>query len=547
MSAKIIEINLFGACAVRSVASGAFEITGSKHKALFALLATAPFGRRTRSFLQQTLWGTACYDSGRQSLRRALADIKQIMGTSFGDVLTTSNAELTLDLTRVSFVGRPGNGTFLEGLDLREAGFNQWLSGIRQHPDQIDGLFSWSTQAPAPSILPVVAVIPFRSIVGDASEIALGDWLAEDVCRSLSRSRLLAVISHLSCRQLAQQIFDIAGVRSQLHADYCVTGTLRHADGDIILDADFIDTRSSRILWTRQFRARAESFTAAVAEPVQLVVQAIGGAIADQALTCIAGEEVRNIEDHRLVIAGVRLMHRSTLREFARSRELLEEAVRRAPRMPETHAWLGNWHVLSVFNGWSTDEQRDTRLALDRTAQALDISPDNSFCLTIDGFANNNLLRRLDIAEHRYDAALKTNPNEALSWLLKGALHTFRDEGERAVEAVSAARRLSPIDPFGHYYDALSAGAHLSNGNPAEALRLADRSIATNDRHLSTLRIKIGALHGLGRAEDAQIAARELLRRQPGFRVDDYLRNHPSASFRIGRQMATALRAAGIP
>jgi len=38
----------------------------------------SPFGRRTRSFLQDTLWGTACYDTGRQSLRRALSDIKQI-------------------------------------------------------------------------------------------------------------------------------------------------------------------------------------------------------------------------------------------------------------------------------------------------------------------------------------------------------------------------------------------------------------------------------------------------------------------------------------
>ncbi|WP_204326492.1 hypothetical protein, partial [Stenotrophomonas maltophilia] len=72
-------------------------------------------------------------------------------------------------------------------------------------------------------------------------------------------------------------------------------------------------------------------------------------------------------------------------------------------------------------------------------------------CLTIDGFANNNLLRRLDVANQRYGAALEANPNEALSWLLKGALHTFRDEGGLAVQAVQKARRLSPIDPFGHY------------------------------------------------------------------------------------------------
>ncbi|WP_216073497.1 hypothetical protein, partial [Acinetobacter baumannii] len=65
-----------------------------------------------------------------------------IMGESFGALIASSNSELTLDLAKVAFVGRPGNGAFLEGLDLRETLFNQWLIGIRQNPGQIDGLFS---------------------------------------------------------------------------------------------------------------------------------------------------------------------------------------------------------------------------------------------------------------------------------------------------------------------------------------------------------------------------------------------------------------------
>ena len=60
VNTKRIEVSLFGACVVRSAEPGGFEITGAKHKALFALLATAPFGRRTGPFLQDTLWGTAC-------------------------------------------------------------------------------------------------------------------------------------------------------------------------------------------------------------------------------------------------------------------------------------------------------------------------------------------------------------------------------------------------------------------------------------------------------------------------------------------------------
>jgi TolB-like protein len=547
MFEKIIAINLFGACTVRSVETGRFEITGSKHKALFVLLATAPFGRRTRSFLQEALWGTACFDTGRQSLRRALSDIKQLMGSDFGAVLTSTNTEVTLDLSRIDFIGRPGNGTFLEGLDLRERYFTQWLTGIRENPAQVYALYSLSSQAPALPILPVVAILPFRAAPGAQEHAVLGDWLAEELSRSLSRSRMVAVISHLSCRELSRQIVDIPSVRARLQANYCVVGSLRTSGNDLVLDADFIDTRSGRILWTRQFSAAAARFLARATDGIEMIVRTIGRAIADEAVAHVNSTPLEDIEDHKLLIAGVEFMHRPTLSAFARSRQVIEEAISRAPATAEAHAWLGKWYVLSVFNSWSTNTAEDTRKAIDCTARALDLSPENSFCLTIDGFAQNNLLRRLDIADKRYSSALAINPNEALSWLLKGAMCAFRDDSREAVRAVTTARKLSPLDPFGYFYDTLSATAFFAAGDHEKALVLAERSLGVNDRHLSTLRTKIAALHSLGRHDDARTTAGELMRRQPDFTVSEYMHQHPAAEFKVGRQVAEALVAAGVP
>jgi TolB-like protein len=549
VESKRIEINLFGACVVRSAQPGGFEITGAKHKALFALLATAPFGRRTRPFLQDMLWGTACLDteSGRQSLRRALSDIKQAMGDSFAAVLSSTNSDIALDLTRVSFIGRPGSGELLEGINLREEGFNRWLGAMRLNPEQIYSLYSPSSQPPAAPMVPLVSVLPFRTIASESEHAILGDWLAEEVSRSLSRSNLIAVISHWSSRALDQRAVDVSTVRSRLSADYCVLGTLRVCGGEMVLDTDFVDTFSGRILWTRQFSGPMERFLGRTTEGVAEIVAAVGRTIADDAIAYVSDRHLAQLEDHRLLLAGVGLMHRPSLRAFARSRDLIEEALKRAPNAAEAHAWFGKWHILSVFNGWSTDAAKDTQRAVDCTARALDISPDNAFCLTIDGFAHNNLLRRLDIADQRYALALQHNPNSALSWLLKGALHAFRDEGAPAVEAVGKARRLSPLDPFGYFYDSLNATAHLAQGNYEESLALAGRSLASNDRHISTLRTKIVALHSMGRNEDAKRAAQELLARQPGFTVAAYRRDHPAADYEFGRRAAAALSAAGIP
>jgi tetratricopeptide (TPR) repeat protein len=131
--------------------------------------------------------------------------------------------------------------------------------------------------------------------------------------------------------------------------------------------------------------------------------------------------------------------------------------------------------------------------------------------------------------------------------LLKGTLHAFRDESEAAIDATSRARKLSPLDPFVYFYDTLTATAHLAHGDYQQSLDLADRSLASNDRHISTLRTKIVALHYLGRRGDAEQVARQLLARQPDFTVAAYRQHHPSAKYEFGRRVVEALSAAGIP
>ena len=547
MPNEILEISLFGTCIVRSCTPERFEITSAKHRALFVLLATAPFGRRSRTFLQDTLWGVSCYDSGRQSLRRALSDIKIILGDDYGKLITTNYSDVTINLDLVKFVTQPEDGLFLEGLKIKEKLFLEWLDDVRREPERVNFAANHPSDFSTKNIVPSITVLPFNIVLGDDNHRVLGDWVAEEICRSLSRSNLLHVVSHLSSRVFAKSTVDISSVRSVLGVDYCLVGSIR-VDGDrAIIDADFINTDRGQLLWTRRFSGPLRNFLGEASEGLDEIVRAVGGMLATDSLRYIQDREIHTIEDHRLLIAGVELMHKATLAEFAKSRELVTEALNRAPRSAEIHAWLGKWYTLSVFNGWSSDTARDTQAAIDCTARALDINPENSFCLTIDGFAQNNLLQKLDIAESRYQRALRANPNQALGWLLTGTLNVFRDNPEKAVEASTKARSLSPIDPFGYFYDAHIASTHLASKQYQAALELIERSLMVNNRHLSTMRMKISALYHLGRLDEASSAARMLLRQQPHFRVADYLENHPAAKFTTGKEIAEAMRASGIP
>ncbi|MEM7490367.1 MAG: hypothetical protein AAF390_14695, partial [Pseudomonadota bacterium] len=440
----------------------------------------------------------------------------------------------------------PSDGPFLDDLNIREPAFLAWRDGVRADPEAVASLCRLNHSRPQGRLLPRICALPLSVPGGEAPLRAVGDWVAEEACRMMSRSSLLAVISHLSGRAMASRVLDIAAVRDTLDVDYLLTGTVRPSGDDLVLDLDLVDAQSGAILWNRHLVCAAARAAGAISDWLVDVVGSVGRSIADSALRLSRTTALSDLPHHGLLIAGAAAMHRRTLRDFVRARQLLDEAVRRSPQDAQTRAWLGKWYVLSIFKGYSADRAEDTRRARDCTARALDIDPDSSFAMTIDGFAHGNILGDFGTAERRYAAALEISPNESLAWLLRGSLMAFRDEGAAAIRATETARSLSPIDPFGYYFDSLASSAHLVAGDYQRALTLAERSMVNNDGHISTLRTRIAALHLLDRPEDAKVAAQDLQRRFPDFSLSEYRRTHPSMGHRIGRTMVDALAASGL-
>ncbi len=547
MNAETLEIALFGPCFVRTTGSSPLTITGNKHRALFALLATAPSGVRTRAYLQEMLWGKSSFDGGRQSLRRALSDIRKCLGPLFEQVILTSHSDVTLRFSAVRLIGDSSRGPFLDGVTVREPAFTRWVDAMRREPAVAAQTLASTDAGPCSDLRPSIAILPFQFVLGGTDHRGIGDWLAADVSRFLTRSSLLSVISHLSCREMASQDLVLSDVRRNLSVDYCVTGSVRPVADKILVDVDLCDTSSGRVLVTRRFVGRLEEMIGLNTELTVEMGQSIALALIQDSAAVSWRCRPTCLDDHRLLLSGIGLMHQPTMAGFARSRSLFEEAARRSPRNGEVHAWLAKWYVLSVFNGWSPDRAADTARAESLAKRAVSLDPQNAFCRTIDGFVQGTLLRRWEAALTRYADALDTDPNQPFAWLLKGALHAFTGDSDMAVSHVDWARRLSPMDPFKPFFQSLSATAHFAQGNDYKALDLVNASLEGDRRLASTYRVRAAVLQRLGRDEEARAAARALLVRQPGFTVSGYLRRHPAAAFPAGQEMASALRGAGIP
>ncbi len=542
-----LKIRLFGPFDIGWEDGTPLALKGAKTQALVALLATASEGKRTRAWLQDMLWGRVGPEHGRASLRQALKTLRTVFGDRFDAQFEVTNDAIRLKRDRAQIVGTAEDGEFLEGIDVREDRFEEWLRTQRQAPEAAPAVLSERLTPLRSRIRPSVAVIPFAVVSPDERHAAMGDAAAQEITRALSRSQMLHVISHLSCRMLNPRSVRLQDLRSALDVDYFIWGSLRFDTLSLRLDVDFIEAGSGQVRWTRRFDAALEGFFRGDDALAWDISREIGDTILRASVELAATRPMPDLETHTLLMAGVSMMHHQSLASFSRAREHIEEVLRRAPGHSVVHAWLAKWYILSCHQGWSVDRARDTETAAAHSRQALDLNPDCSFSLVIDGFVKTNLMKRLEEAGARYDQALSVDPNNALAWLLKGTLHAFVDEGAEAVACTARARALSPLDPYGYFFDSLSATACAANGDYAQALELSERSLRANRRHSSTLRVKTAALQMLGRGDEARQTAEELLRIEPGFTIQGYLAKHPAAEYRTGQEWASALAGAGIP
>lgn len=125
-----IEICLFGQFTLRTTSGADLTPKGKKASAILALLAECDTMKRARLWIEQTLWSDRGPDQARGSLRQTLFELRQQLG-AFSDILQSDRVSIWLDSALVQVVPREQGRAFLEGFDVQDPKFKDWLSRKR--------------------------------------------------------------------------------------------------------------------------------------------------------------------------------------------------------------------------------------------------------------------------------------------------------------------------------------------------------------------------------------------------------------------------------
>lgn len=515
------------------------NISGKKQQALLAMLAASPEYARSRAWLIAQLWSENDEAQGRRNLRQLLHGLRILLAQ--GDIIQATGDLVYLNGQNIEILGAPADGEFLEGFDLPEEGFEEWLREQRQLEVPLAATPAAETHEFPPERSHYrIAVAPFAE-AGPDIETGVGDMLSHQLSVAIARSGLADAISHHSCRQMIGK-----PTNAVPEIDFWLTGRCQGDGANVVVDVKLEAARDGTVLWGERFHSKTADLMAGESDCVDQIAGQSLWLIAKQSGQLSLIRPLGAAPAHVLLMNGIVEMHSFDRARFTQARSALEEVAARCPTSTLPLAWLAQWHLLSVYQGWSEDPDKTRLAAAQTTARALDLNPYCELSLAIDGNLLNVLNSDFTAAAQRFAAAQAVNPSSAMISQLAAVLSCFQGQGDEAVALTERARGLAPRDPRRAFFAGIGAASYLVAGRWAEAIDEAEVSLRTNPGHVSALRCRVIALQRSGQEEAAAHAARDLMDSYPDFTVSAYLRDHPAAEKPVGQDWARALGEAGV-
>ena len=195
---------------------------------------------------------------------------------------------------------------------------------------------------------PVIAVLPFNNMSGDAGQDYFSEGITEDIIIELSRYRPLNVVSRHSSSSFKGGEVDITEAGRRLGATYLVEGSVRKVGDGVRVTAQLLEAATGSHVWAERYDRQLPDVFAMQDDLVRRIVSAVAGHVEKHTDSRAQAKGTASLDAYD---CWLRAMHGSdlwTLEGNLSCKRLLEEAIKRDPLFARAHASLAFCHIRSV-------------------------------------------------------------------------------------------------------------------------------------------------------------------------------------------------------
>lgn len=367
---------------------------------------------------------------------------------------------------------------------------------------------------------PVIAVLPFVNLSGDARRDYFCDGVTEDIIGALGRLGGLLVISQNAVRAYKGKATAAQELRAQLNARYVVQGSIRESGSKLRAAVELSDAENGVLLWSERYDGEgAELF-----EIQDRIVRSIASSL-QLRLTKLEQDRVftrptESLEAYDLVLRARWLLDQLDRKSNREARTLLSRAREVAPDYVEVLTAQGEAEVQRALYGWIEDPAEAMKEAEELGKRVLASADTRAHVRAYVLLAriHSNLGQYREAASYA-ERAIALNPSDVVAIQQRGGALVYSGSLADGIEMLESVRRFDP-EPSPSYTLTLGYAYYVAGRYP-EALAAADSLVARYARDSAPLALRAATLAQLDRLDEAGKASETVLRLSPGYQVDN--------------------------
>jgi TolB-like protein/DNA-binding winged helix-turn-helix (wHTH) protein len=396
---------------------------------------------------------------------------------------------------------------------------------------------------------PSIAVLAFTNFSGDPEQEYFADGIVEDIIIALSRFRQLFVIARNSSFTYKGRAVDVKQVGRELGVRYVLQGSIRKAANQVRIAGQLVDTATGAHLWADRFDGMLENVFDLQDQVTASVVSAIAPKLEQAEIERAKRKVTGSLDAYDFYLRAL-----STIRQF--SSEAIRESLhccRRAieldPEFAAAYGMAAWWYFRRYSNAaLAPDSAKESAEAIAMARRAVEIGNDDAIALCMGGVTLAGIALEVDAGDAYIERALVLNPNLAIVWANSGLVKFWLGEHALAIDRLTHAMRLNPLDPLLYRVHGLLAYAHFFSGHDEQALAWAEKAFVAQPFFLPGAGIAAACYAKANRNEDARQAVANMIQFEPAIRISNFavLRARFHCQEEVVR-FSDELRKAGLP
>ncbi len=511
-----ITIQLEGPLTVSTDDGGKITPKGRKACGLIALLALAPGMRRSRKLLQDKLWSDRGEAQGAASLRQALTEIRRAFGAHKA-CLITDRWIVSLDPARVAVL-EPHWGAFgddetviLDGLDIRDPEFEDWLRDQRTHYENL----AEAGRALPGSSSEDQAIHPAKLLVINRRSTAEGAY-ADMVAQT---------VSELGANHVAEPANSLAEMTSSSHVvalsvDPASSGT--NGSARVLL----FDPTTNRVIWRTALPFADRNLGNEIGRLQRLNTTSVA------AIDSLGGLDGERVTAQNLCFTAIRTLYRLGAANIREADALFSRAYSIRPRGIYL-AWRAFLRTFLLLERMTDCEQTTRSEMQEFVSKSLELEPYNSYvlslCAHVHCMVHHDYLACYELATR----SIGLNPANPIGWIERAIAEANIGEPARALDLAQYAVSIAGELPFRQHIELLSCVASVAAGKFDCARRHGALSHAFAPDFVAPMRFLTALYLEAGEEELAAQMSIKLKQHEPDFSMDLFCdRSYPTQTLR---------------